>query len=145
MFLNIHTTAHVGGEMRGFLQATPATDFSHNGVVDAADLDRWRQAFFQTDGADADQDSRTMGNDFLLWQRELGAVARVGAHQHSVAAVPEPSTGALFAYLTITACCCARSSARASMSRKYPELMRNELHGRRRSAIISHVESLQLI
>jgi hypothetical protein len=123
MFLNIHTTAFPGGEIRGFLQATPASDFSHNGVVDAGDLDLWRQAFFATDNADADQDSLTTGNDFLRWQRELGSVARVGAHQHGVSPVPEPSSGAPFACLAVTALCSCRASARVRKSgEKYPEM-----------------------
>lgn len=123
MFVNIHTTAYSGGEIRGFLQATPAGDFSHDGVVDAGDLDLWRQAFFATDGADADHDSLTTGNDFLRWQRELGSVARVGAHQHGVSAVPEPPAGAPFACLAITAICRGRAAARVRKSgEKYPKM-----------------------
>jgi hypothetical protein len=123
MFLNIHTTAFTGGEIRGFLQSTPASDFTHNGIVDVADLDAWRHAFFATDGADADQDSLTTGSDFLRWQRELGSVARIGAHQHGVSAVPEPPAGATFACLAIAAICRGRASARVSKAgEKYPEM-----------------------
>ncbi len=103
MFLNIHTTAFPGGEIRGFLQSTPASDFTHNGLVDSVDLDVWRQAFFVDAAGDADQDGRTTGNDFLHWQRELGAVARIGAHQHHATAIPEPTSAPLAAIALLVA------------------------------------------
>jgi autotransporter-associated beta strand protein len=67
-------------------------DFDHNNVVDSADLTKWRMDFGAGAGSDADSDGDSDGNDFLIWQRNLGmqnpAVAAGGA-------VPEPTAGAL--------------------------------------------------
>ncbi len=66
-------------------------DFNGDGTVNAADLTVWRSAFGTNANGDADNDGDSDGNDFLIWQRSLGATGASG----SVAAVPEPSSLAL--------------------------------------------------
>jgi hypothetical protein len=71
-------------------------DFDHDGDVDGADLVKWKADFSAQNGlSDADDNGVTDGNDFLIWQRQLGndatpAVASTGA-------VPEPASAALAA------------------------------------------------
>jgi hypothetical protein len=70
----------------------PSADFDGNGVVNAADLIKWK-AGYGTDGTatrmqgDADRSLGVDGSDFLFWQRQLG----VGG----AAAAPEPSAACL--------------------------------------------------
>lgn len=66
-------------------------DFNGDGVVNAADLAKWRNDFGANAGSDADGDGDSDGNDFLIWQRNLGATGVSG----NLAAVPEPSSLAL--------------------------------------------------
>ena len=66
-------------------------DFDGNTVVEGADLPLWQAGFGRASGAgigdgDADFDGDADGNDFLIWQRNLGAGAP------ATAAVPEPSS-----------------------------------------------------
>jgi fibronectin-binding autotransporter adhesin len=68
-------------------------DFDFNGAVNAADLAVWRGAFGNSAGGDADGDLDTDGNDFLIWQRFLGATSVTA----TAAAVPEPAMLALVA------------------------------------------------
>jgi hypothetical protein len=67
-----------------------SADFEPDGDVDLTDLKTWKGAFDLNQLGDADGDNDSDGNDFLLWQRQLGskptAVAAGGA-------VPEPATG----------------------------------------------------
>jgi hypothetical protein len=68
-----------------------SADFDDDGDVDLTDLNEyWKDAFNLNQLGDADGDNDSDGNDFLLWQRQLGskptAVAAGGA-------VPEPATG----------------------------------------------------
>jgi pectate lyase len=70
-------------------------DFTRDGVVNAADLARWRGNFGaagQLDNTlgDADADGDIDGRDFLVWQRNLGATG-------PAVAVPEPASLALVA------------------------------------------------
>lgn len=58
-------------------------DFNKDGMVNGGDLDTWRIHFGMGPGADANDDGRTDGNDFLIWQR---AMSNAGA-----TATPEPS------------------------------------------------------
>lgn len=67
-------------------------DFDEVGGVTAADLALWRAGFGTATGAihmqgDADADGDVDGNDFVIWQRQLGQGAAVGA----ASAVPEPA------------------------------------------------------
>ena len=77
----------------GAYESTPEVvylpgDFDENTSVDGADLARWVAGFGMTAGAvhgdgDANSDGAVFGDDFLAWQRDVGAAA-------AVAAVPEP-------------------------------------------------------
>ncbi|HYO23632.1 MAG TPA: peroxidase family protein [Lacipirellulaceae bacterium] len=70
-------------------------DFNHDGYVNSGDLATWRLAF----------NAGTMnGNDFSLWQRNLGTVAPwAAAAGASLASVPEPSTLVIAAMLACVA------------------------------------------
>jgi autotransporter-associated beta strand protein len=76
----------------GLLSVVNATfapgDFNHDGFVDAADLGVWRSAFGQSALGDADADGDSDGNDFLIWQQNLGGQLA----QATTAAVPEPTS-----------------------------------------------------
>jgi hypothetical protein len=63
-------------------------DFNNNGVVNSADLTVWRGAFGTMPAGDADDDNDSDGNDFLIWQRNLGQ----GAATPAAGAVPEPGS-----------------------------------------------------
>jgi hypothetical protein len=67
-----------------------AADFDDDGRVDAADLAMWQAGFDAGDArGDADGDNDTDGDDYVLWQRDLG----LGVSPNG--AVPEPATGSL--------------------------------------------------
>jgi hypothetical protein len=68
-------------------------DFNGDGTVNGPDLTDWKGDFGVDGESDADADGDSDGNDFLIWQRRLGATSGVAAS----AAVPEPSTAALAA------------------------------------------------
>ncbi|MAT72228.1 MAG: hypothetical protein CMJ58_22205 [Planctomycetaceae bacterium] len=66
-------------------------DFSHDGLVDAADLGIWQSNYGQGGPAgDADADAAVSGLDFLIWQTVVGRTVAT-----SVATVPEPAAAAL--------------------------------------------------
>lgn len=69
-------------------------DFDDDGDVDVTDLAIWKGAFDLNQLGDADGDNDSDGNDFLLWQQQLGSTASGAA----VRAVPEP-TGVVLALL----------------------------------------------
>jgi T5SS/PEP-CTERM-associated repeat protein len=76
-----------------------AADFDENGVVNGADLTRWKTGFGANSSAthtqgNADGDQDVDGADFLVWQRQLGAMA--------VGPVPEPAAIVLMASATLT-------------------------------------------
>ena len=82
---------------RNFPAPTLVGNFDNsNNTVDGADLTLFRQRFGNTAAplADADNDGDTDGNDFLLWQRNVGNSIPVVA---AGGAVPEPSTLVLVA------------------------------------------------
>jgi hypothetical protein len=90
------------GGASDFFAAPGAGDFNADGVVDAADLDRWKAGAGTTSAAthwdgDADGDQDVDGADLLMWQQRLGSVTPVTA---AAASVPEPS-GMLVALLAL--------------------------------------------
>jgi hypothetical protein len=73
-------------------------DFDSNGRVDAADLALWRAGFSKDNAGRADGDATgdqlVTGEDFLVWQRQLGlGVASLPA----TTAVPEPASALVLA------------------------------------------------
>jgi MYXO-CTERM domain-containing protein len=90
------------GVASDFFAAPAPGDFNADGVVDAADLERWKTGVGTTAAAthwdgDADGDQDVDGADLLVWQRRLGSVTP-GAT--ATASVPEPS-GMLVALLAL--------------------------------------------
>jgi hypothetical protein len=75
-------------------------DFDSSGVVDGADLTRWKNNFgvglFATRSTgNTDDDGDVDGADFLAWQRQFGAA------ESSPSAIPEPSSGLIAAMLVL--------------------------------------------
>ncbi len=66
---------------------TLAADFNGDRVVDGADLEVWKGAFGVDGSADADEDCDSDGDDFLVWQQQLGMVSPPPA----ISVVPEPT------------------------------------------------------
>lgn len=84
-------------------------DFTGDGVVNGADLTRWRNNFGATGAptvaqGNADADGDVDGRDFLIWQRNVGNT--------SVAAIPEPTAALLAAFAVIAAVVKARSASK---------------------------------
>jgi hypothetical protein len=72
-----------------------AADFDENGLVDGADLTKWKAGFGTSAGAthmqgNADGDQDVDGADFLAWQRQVGAAP-------PAVAIPEPGLVGLLA------------------------------------------------
>jgi hypothetical protein len=89
----------------GWSVSTPTfdiADFNHDHSVNAADLATWKAAFGVNAAANADGDSDSDGNDFLIWQRRLGIAAAIPA----ATTVPEPSAVVLAA--VSLGCLCRR-------------------------------------
>ena len=89
-------------------------DFDNNNVVDGADLaDKWKLGYGMTgqtndDNGDADADGDVDGADFLIWQRQLGAVPGSSV---AATAVPEPA-GASLLIASLVMAVCATGRAR---------------------------------
>jgi hypothetical protein len=88
--------AEPGGQLRtGIVKYVTGgsilADFNGDGTVNAADLAKWKADFGVNAGSDADGDGDSDGNDFLVWQRRLGATSGEAA----ATAVPEPCTWAM--------------------------------------------------
>jgi MYXO-CTERM domain-containing protein len=72
-------------------------DFNQDHFVNGADLTRWRTWFGPSTMANADGDADSDGNDFLLWQRAVGATTIAP----TTGGVPEPSGVALLAWAAL--------------------------------------------
>lgn len=100
------------GEEASFFTAPIAGDFDANGVVDAADLERWKLGVGTAANAthwdgDANADGVVDGADFLVWQRNLGATGATS----NAAAVPEPAGLMLMLSVATAAACMVRRRA----------------------------------
>ena len=88
-----------------FYDNTPSTasaDFDQSGVVDELDLAILKENFGGEYFNDADLDEDFDGNDFLIWQSQMGSVPELSAN---ISGVPEPSTFLLaFACTAIGLC-----------------------------------------
>ncbi len=73
-----------------------AADFDNNGIVNDVDLAIWQAAYAIDGTGDADFDGDTDGDDFLIWQQQLGSGALSTA-----SAVPEPATVWLLAIAAV--------------------------------------------
>jgi hypothetical protein len=76
--------------------APPIADFNLSGTVDDADLSIFRTGFGTASGAtlaqgDANRDGAINGADFLIWQRQVGAMYTVPSASTAAVAVPEPT------------------------------------------------------
>jgi fibronectin-binding autotransporter adhesin len=81
----------------GVLSVTLVGDYNGNGIVDAADYTVWRDTLGQSGtglAADGNANKQIDSGDFDAWRNHFGESAGIGA----AAAVPEPSTIALFAF-----------------------------------------------
>jgi hypothetical protein len=80
-------------------------DYNDNNVVDAADYVVWRETFGQTvamngDGADGNRNGSVDPDDYNVWRMNFGRVFPGPASgAASTAAVPEPATCGLFAWI----------------------------------------------
>jgi hypothetical protein len=94
-------------------------DFTENHSVDAADLAAWKDGFDDPLPAthmqgDADGDLDVDGNDFLIWQRDLG---RPDALTPAVAVIPEPGAATLLIMAMLAVRPALRTRQRAAIPR----------------------------
>jgi hypothetical protein len=98
-YLNIHTSAYNGGEIRGFLFQVPG-DYNDNGVVDGADYVVWRKTKGTTGeglAADSNNDNQINDLDYDEWRKTFGNDRHDGHHDGSGSAalpssnIPEPA------------------------------------------------------
>jgi hypothetical protein len=85
-------------QTQGALQLYLLADFNGSGSVNSVDLATWRAGFGMTSGTFAngnlDDSPAVDGRDFLIWQRQVGAVP---AALPTGSAIPEPGTAAIAA------------------------------------------------
>ncbi len=105
-------------------EATLVGDFDASTAIDGADLAKWQSEYGPNPGSDADGDGDSDGNDFLLWQRNVGATTGAPTGEHafyfdnlkietpSATAAPEP--GSMGLLLAATAMLAAARKRRGS-------------------------------
>ena len=72
-------------------------DFNEDTFVNGDDLTLWRGAFGINANGDADDDGDSDGQDFLIWQGQLGATSLTATAIGASSAVPEPQAALLAA------------------------------------------------
>jgi fibronectin-binding autotransporter adhesin len=92
-----------------------SADFDDDGDVDASDLGIWKTNFNLNQLGDADGDNDSDGNDFLLWQRQLGSKPTAVA---ASTAVPEPGAAILLVVAAGSVRRICRNSWRKPSARK---------------------------
>jgi hypothetical protein len=113
IYINKSNTAPWTGYVDNIrLMPTPVldADFNDDNIVNGADLTLWKAAFAQTAVGDADGDLDYDGQDFLIWQRQLGTPG-------GISAVPEPGTVGLAGMFAIALLRC-RAAGRSRNSRR---------------------------
>jgi hypothetical protein len=98
----IHPTAAVHrilGDVASRLIDGVLGDVNTDGEVDEEDLGLWRAGFRTANAVrrqgDADGDHNVDGEDFLAWQRNVGANLSASPRPSTALAAPEPSSDAL--------------------------------------------------
>ena len=101
--------------MQGLRDGIPG-DYEANGIIDAADFNKWKTGFGTTTGdvADSDGDHDSDGADFLTWQRERGG--NFVAATPVASSVPEPAGLALAALAAL----CGRVLSHNKSRRRQP-------------------------
>lgn len=77
-----------------------SADFNKDHVVDKLDLDQWTADYGVSPGSDADGNLVTNGDDFLIWQRQLGSQT---IPEGDVFINPEPATFVVWGLLAAVA------------------------------------------
>lgn len=92
----------------GHVAKTPSADFNNDQLVNAADLELWRDSFGTVEApsmlfGDADGDHDADGNDFIAWQRQLNAASPTTLAFGTPAAhnVPEPRAIVLALFVSV--------------------------------------------
>jgi len=86
-------TGYVDNIRMGINPPPADADFNNDAAVDGLDLGIWKGAYNVSANGDADQDGYSDGNDFLIWQRQLGPVPPLSS-------VPEPASWVILTMLT---------------------------------------------
>ena len=97
-------------ETFGVVEIRPASDYNHNGIVDAADYTVWRDSLGQTGAglaADGNGNGVIDAGDYDAWASSFGN--HTGGGAGTMTAAPEPSTAALLSIGCVVALVARRS------------------------------------